>query len=80
MVEAIPGAPPYNLDTFMFLEDCTFLGSVFDVMGPVSAPIYVLRFKNTVEAVKHQLSVGIKVFVSPKGEHTKFVFLRDLFR
>lgn len=80
MVEANPGLPPYNLDTFMFLEDCTFLGAVFDVMGPVNAPIYVIRFKSSVDAAKLKLSVGVSVFVSPKGEHTKYVFLRDLLR
>lgn len=80
MVEATPGIPPYNLDTYMFLEDCTFLGAVFDVMGPVSSPIYVLRFKSAADVGKLNLKVDIKVFVSPQGEHTKYVFLRDLLR
>lgn len=80
MVEAISGMPPYNLDTYMFLEDCTFLGAVFDVMGPVSSPIYVLRFRSAVDVAKLNVNVDVKVFVSPRGEHTKYVFLRDLLR
>lgn len=62
----------------MFLEDCTFLGSIFDVMGPVGSPIYVVRFKNIFDIVHLGVDIGIKVFVSPNGDHTKFVFLKDL--
>lgn len=80
MVEAIPGLPPYNLDTYMFLEDCTLLGPVFDVMGPVSAPIYVVRFKSGADIERLNLKVDIKVFISPHSDHTKYVFLRDLLR
>lgn len=80
MVDAIIGMPPYDLETLMFLENGTFLGAVFDVMGPVTSPIYVLRFKSGVETVKFNLNIGTKVFISPRGEYTRYVFVRDLLR
>lgn len=80
MVDAIPGTPPYNLDTFMFLENGTFLGAVFDVMGPVSSPIYVLRFKSATDPINLKLNEGMNIFIAPRSEHTKYVFLRDLMR
>lgn len=79
IVDSLPNLPPYNLDTILFLGQGTKpLGRVFDVMGPVTAPIYVVRF-NTADDIKSlNVSKGMKIYSAPNTEHTQYVFLRQL--
>ncbi|KAL3272576.1 hypothetical protein HHI36_014046 [Cryptolaemus montrouzieri] len=80
-IESLPAMPAYDLDTLFFVEDGQkVLGYVFDVMGPVSSPIYVVHL-DTVERVQNlQLKRGTKIYCAPKSKYTKYVFLHELMK
>ena len=47
VVESLPGLPALDLDTVLFVaEGGLALGRVFDVIGPVTRPLYVVRFNS----------------------------------
>lgn len=79
MVESIPNHPAYDIDTMLFLnEGKDILGLVHDVIGPVSCPIYVIRFNSAEDIKKQNICKGLPVFSAPKSEHTQYVFLPHL--
>lgn len=54
------------------------LGKVFDVIGPVSTPIYCVRFNNHDDIVAKGIAVGHKVFFAPRTEYAQFVILSNI--
>ncbi|XP_050298993.1 H/ACA ribonucleoprotein complex non-core subunit NAF1 isoform X2 [Anthonomus grandis grandis] len=57
------------------------LGPIDDVIGPVSEPMYCVRFNNEDEIKKLDVKFGTKVYAAPKSEaFTKFVFLKELMK
>ncbi|KAJ8915043.1 hypothetical protein NQ315_016018 [Exocentrus adspersus] len=82
-VEALPGIPAYDLDTCLFIEDKAVkkpFGAVYDVIGPVAAPVYCVRFQSITDVANFNLVRGMKVFCAPKSKHTKYVFVRELMK
>ncbi|CAB4054882.1 NAF1 [Lepeophtheirus salmonis] len=58
VVKSLPGIPTIDLDSVLFLDRGKIaLGSVFDVIGPVNDPFYVVRFNS----MKHVESRGIEI-------------------
>lgn len=79
VVESNPGLPAIDLDSVLFLEKgAKALGRVFDVIGPVTRPFYVIRFNSEQHAKERGVAKGLKVYYAPKSEHTSFVFLEQL--
>jgi len=60
--------------------DLSAIGRVFDVIGPVTRPYYVIRFNSNDHAKSKGVSVGQDIYFSPKSEHTSFVFLEQLMK
>ena len=54
------------------------LGQVFDVIGPVSTPIYCIRFNNHEDIITKGIAVGNKVFCAPRTEYSQFVVLSQI--
>jgi H/ACA ribonucleoprotein complex non-core subunit NAF1 len=54
------------------------LGKIFDVIGPVSVPIYCVRFNTHDDIVTKGITVGNKVFCAPRTEHSQFVILSNI--
>ncbi|XP_066153112.1 H/ACA ribonucleoprotein complex non-core subunit NAF1 isoform X2 [Euwallacea fornicatus] len=85
-VMALPNTPAFDLDTMLFINDEVGkkkkpLGPVDDVLGPVSEPIYCVRFNNENEVKAAGIESGMKVFAAPKNEEfTKFVFVKELLK
>ncbi|XP_066262547.1 H/ACA ribonucleoprotein complex non-core subunit NAF1 [Euwallacea similis] len=85
-VIALPNTPAFDLDTMLFINDEVGkkkkpLGPVDDVLGPVSEPIYCVRFNNENEVKAAGIESGMKVFAAPKNEEfTKFVFVKELLK
>ncbi|KAJ8941298.1 hypothetical protein NQ318_000598 [Aromia moschata] len=82
-VEALPATPAYDLDSYLFVEDKTTkkpLGVIYDVIGPVTAPIYCIRFNTTKDIQDLNLKQGLKVFSAPKSQYTHYVFVKELMR
>lgn len=79
-MDSLPGVPAYDLETMLFLERGSKpLGRIFDVMGQVSSPIYVVRFNSEDDIDKHNITKGMQVFSAPNNaEHTQYVFLQQL--
>lgn len=75
--------PAYDLDTCLFVEDKTLkrpLGAIYDVIGPVTSPMYCLRFKFVTEIADLNLKKGMKVFTAPKSKYTRYVFVKELMK
>lgn len=81
MVESLPNMPAYDQDTLLFLDKGKQpLGYIFDVIGPVSQPLYAIRFNNEQEIQALNVSKGLPVFSAPKTEHTQYVFVQELMK
>ncbi|KAJ8984663.1 hypothetical protein NQ317_015754 [Molorchus minor] len=82
-VEALPGTPAYDLDSYLFVEDKTTkkpLGAIYDVIGPVTAPIYCIRFNKIKDINELNIKRGLKVFSAPKSQYTHYVFVKELMK
>lgn len=65
---------PLDIDSVLFLDHGKLaLGKVFDVIGPVSMPIYCVRFNSHDDIVSKGISVGNKVFFAPRSEYSSYV-------
>ncbi|XP_056137005.1 H/ACA ribonucleoprotein complex non-core subunit NAF1-like [Lampris incognitus] len=79
IVQSLRGTPPLTDDSFIFDSDRQAMGKVFEVFGPVSSPLYVLRF-NSVEQISNKgLTVGQSVFYTPSNkEYTGYILTQQL--
>lgn len=69
------------METVLFLDKGTLpLGHVFDVLGNISSPMYCVRFNSNKEILDKGLTVGMKIYVAPRTEHTHFVILGNLMK
>jgi len=81
VIESNPGVPALDLETVLFVEKGEkALGKVFDVIGPVSRPYYVVRFNNDQHIQDRGVAKGMMVYYAPRTEHTTFVFLEQLMK
>jgi len=81
VVESCPGNPAIDLDSVLFLDSGRRpLGRVFDVIGPVSRPLYCVRFNSKEHIREKEVVQGLDVFYAPKSEYTSFVFLDQLMK
>ena len=81
VVESVPGLPALDLDTVLFVEQGEVaLGRVFDVIGPVTRPLYVVRFNSAEHVAERGITREMKVYFAPKSEFTSYVFLEQLMR
>ena len=68
-----------DLETVLFLDKGKRpLGRVFDVIGPVSLPLYCVRFNSKDHIASHHVEKGTKVYVAPNTQHTSYVFIQQL--
>ncbi|KAK2160489.1 hypothetical protein LSH36_132g02013 [Paralvinella palmiformis] len=81
IVQAKADLPPLNEDTVLFLEERKVLGQVFETFGPVSTPLYSVRFNSPDQINERQLRPGLIVFYVPDApEYTHYVFMAHLQR
>lgn len=79
LVEALQNSVPLDIDSVLFLDYGKLaLGHVFDVIGPVSMPIYCVRFNKHDDIVAKGIAVGNKVFCAPRTEYSQFVILSQI--
>lgn len=79
-VQSFKNIPALDLDSALFLKSGRPLGTVFDVFGPVSQPVYVVRFNTVEEISSHGITVDTPVYFVPTlgDPFTKFVFVGQL--
>jgi len=81
VVESCPGNPAIDLESVLFLDSGRRpLGRVFDVIGPVSRPLYCVRFNSKDHIKEKEVVHGLDVYYAPKSEYTSFVFLDQLMK
>jgi len=79
VVESLIGIPALDLESVLFVREGSLaLGRVFDVIGPVTQPLYVVRFNSKQHIAERGVTVGMKVYFAPKSELTSYVFLEQL--
>ena len=62
VVESLLGIPALDLETVLFVNVGQLaLGRVFDVIGPVTQPLYVVRFNSKQHIADKGITVGMKV-------------------
>lgn len=78
-MEALRNSIPLDIDSVLFLDNGKkALGKVFDVIGPVSTPIYCIRFNNHEDIVAKGIAVGDKIFCAPRTEYSQYVILSNI--
>ena len=79
VVESLIGIPALDLESVLFVNEGSLaLGQVFDVIGPVTQPLYVVRFNSKEDIEVKGITAGMKVYFAPKSELTSYVFLEQL--
>lgn len=79
LVEAYHNSTPLDIDSILFMErGKKTLGRIFDVVGPVSNPIYCIRFNSNEDIKAKGIAVGDKVFCAPRTEHTSYLVLSSI--
>lgn len=81
LVETIPNKPALDIDTLLFLDTGKRpLGLIFDVIGPVTHPLYAIRFNTEDEIKALNLKEGMSVYCAPNTEYTHYVFVQQLLK
>ena len=64
----------------LFILKCLFVYvQVFEIFGPVSCPLYSVRFNSCDHIVQHGVEVGAKVYYVPNvSEWTHYVFMEHV--
>lgn len=58
---------------------CLYVFQVFDVFGPVSSPLYILRFNSEDQISSKGLMVGLTVYYAPAiKECTRYILIQQL--
>ncbi|XP_061628027.1 H/ACA ribonucleoprotein complex non-core subunit NAF1 [Phyllopteryx taeniolatus] len=79
IIESVEDSPPLTDDSIIFGSDRLALGKVFEVFGPVSRPLYVLRFNSPDELSSKGLTLGLVVYYAPDmKEYTGYILLQQL--
>uniref|UniRef100_A0A1B6DT08 H/ACA ribonucleoprotein complex non-core subunit NAF1 n=1 Tax=Clastoptera arizonana TaxID=38151 RepID=A0A1B6DT08_9HEMI len=80
VVQSVKNTPVIDLDSVLFFEGGQPLGRIDDVMGQVSEPFYCVRLKSKQEVVDKHIEHGQCIYVAPKTEHTRYVFVSQLLK
>lgn len=79
VVQSLRGMPALDIDTILWLDGHVVLGYIFDVFGPVIAPLYSVRFNTQSEIDALHVGVGTPVFFAPDSPNvTRYVLPAQL--
>lgn len=82
VIQSFKNIPAIDLDSVLFCKEGAALGKIFDVIGPVKQPNYVLRFNsiNDIKDSKLEINYPIYYIESTKKSLTKYVFVDSLIK
>lgn len=66
IVQSVHGAPPLNADSILWKADRTPFGRVFEIFGPVSAPLYSVRLSSEEHSVSYVVKHMSIVYTSSR--------------
>ncbi|XP_075994591.1 uncharacterized protein naf1 [Genypterus blacodes] len=79
VVQSLKDTPPLTDDSIFFTSDRLAVGKVFDVFGPVTSPLYILRFNSSQQIDSRGLTVGETLYYTPGNrEFTGFIRTQQL--
>lgn len=80
VVESLKSMPPLDLDTVLFKANGKPLGHIFDVFGPVTEPLYSIRFTNGDQIKEKEVHKEMPVYFVPETcrKITRFAFVNEL--
>ena len=80
LIHSFKNVPVLDIDSVLFCKDGSSLGKIFDVIGPVSQPDYILRFNSKEEIRQCGLQSNSPIYYAfgQKDQITKYVFVHDL--
>ncbi|KAL1464766.1 hypothetical protein WDU94_004384 [Cyamophila willieti] len=81
LIKSLKNTPTLDLDSVLFLDKGQrTLGKIFDVIGPVSGPVYCVRFNSHQHIVDSNIKIDQDVYCAPQTEHTSYVPISDLIK
>ncbi|XP_061889530.1 H/ACA ribonucleoprotein complex non-core subunit NAF1-like isoform X1 [Entelurus aequoreus] len=79
IIQSLKDTTPLTDDSIIFRADRLALGKVFETFGPVSSPLYVLRFNSPEELSNKGLTLGLTVYCAPDmEEYTGYILIQHL--
>nr|XP_057931029.1 H/ACA ribonucleoprotein complex non-core subunit NAF1 isoform X2 [Doryrhamphus excisus] len=79
IIQSLRDTPPLTDDSIIFRDDRLALGKVFEIFGPVSSPLYVLRFNSPEDLSNKGLTLGLTVYYAPDmEEYTGYILIQQL--
>lgn len=79
IIESFKNLPALDLDSFLFFRNGRSIGKVFDVIGPVIKPFYVIRFATHQQILDNSIAINMPVYFVPKFDGlTKYVLVSQL--
>ncbi|XP_077380777.1 uncharacterized protein LOC144020815 isoform X1 [Festucalex cinctus] len=79
IIQSLQDSPALNEDSIIFRSDRLALGKVFEVFGPVSRPLYIIRFNSHEDLSCKGLTLGLIVYYAPDmKEYTGYILLQQL--
>ncbi|XP_077427618.1 H/ACA ribonucleoprotein complex non-core subunit NAF1 isoform X3 [Vanacampus margaritifer] len=79
IIQSLQDSPALNEDSIIFRSDRLALGKVFEVFGPVSRPLYIMRFNSPDDLSSKGLTLGLIVYYAPDmKEYTGYILLQQL--
>lgn len=79
IIQSLKDTPPLNESSIIFKSDREAAGKVFEVFGPVSSPLYVLRFNSVDQIFSKGLKEGTTLYYAPAiKEYTGYILTQQL--
>ncbi|XP_051801620.1 H/ACA ribonucleoprotein complex non-core subunit NAF1 isoform X2 [Acanthochromis polyacanthus] len=79
IIQSLKDTPPLNDDSILFRCDKLAVGKVFEVFGPVSSPLYIMRFNSADQIINMGLTEGLTLYYAPAiKEYTEYILTQQL--
>ncbi|XP_030580478.1 H/ACA ribonucleoprotein complex non-core subunit NAF1-like [Archocentrus centrarchus] len=79
IIQSLKDTPPLNEGSIIFKSDREAAGKVFEVFGPVSSPLYILRFNSVDQISSKGLKEGTTLYYAPAiKEYTGYILTQQL--
>ncbi|XP_035492938.1 H/ACA ribonucleoprotein complex non-core subunit NAF1 [Scophthalmus maximus] len=79
VIQSLRDTPALIDDSIIFTSDRQAVGKVFEVFGPVSSPLYILRLNSVEQISSKGLKEGLTVYYAPAiKEYTGYILTQQL--
>ncbi|XP_029014220.1 H/ACA ribonucleoprotein complex non-core subunit NAF1 isoform X2 [Betta splendens] len=79
VIQSLKDTPALTDESIIFTSDRLAVGKVFEVFGPVSSPLYILRFNSAEQISSKGLMEGLTLYYAPAiREYTGYILTQQL--